>query len=176
VHEPIRKEIDGLTFVIGKIPGRKSLLVLHRLARTVFPALALVVKDSLSVESKDLSVDTLMMSLGDALPRLFQDLTEDQFNALINDLLQTVQVIDGNGNAIAPVLPQFDLIFTGKPFTVIKLLTASVMENYGGFLQSQEFANAMAAVKAKASASSTSPKKSDSAGPSGASSSSTVTP
>lgn len=168
--DPTQKEIDGLTFVIGKIPGRQSLIVFHRLARTVFPAVGLALKDVLSaeVDFDELDAGDLVTSLSDALPRLFQDLKEADLNTLIDDLLKNVLIIhEGKASAM---LPKLETVMTGKTFTTFKVMAASVVENYGGFLEGAEFAALLQKVEGRSKSKPTpSPSTSSSAGPSGAS-------
>ena len=159
MKEPITKTIDGMTFIIGQVPGRRALTLFHHLARTVLPAVSVgaqkLVGENSELAEMDLTV--VVGALGEALPRLFKDLSAADLDILTDGLLATVLV--SSDGKVGPVLRQFDLIFTGQTFTVLKLLAACVVENYGGFLQDGDLGKLLAELKARKSRTSLPPSE-----------------
>lgn len=173
MREADRREIDGLTFLIAPLPGRRATRAFHRLSKGILPAAAKAAGTATAARDGEggLGVAAVAAGLSSGLDRLFADLPEAEFEALMDALFATVSVVhDGKSVAVSQV---FDSIFAGKVSTVLKLMVACVEVSFGDFLPASLgalAAEAMATVTEKvASRLRGSPKTPGSAGPSGGS-------
>lgn len=162
MSEPRTIEIDGFTYTVGRLPPRRALKLENRLLRAVGPAIVQLVR---SVPLKDGKPDAAKLdlsALGGALQGLFAQLTPEEQDGIMAELLSTVVVTTAEGKG-GPVMSVFDAHFDGRLPAVFKLCWAALEENFGGFIAPLVAAARTAGVAILSRASTTSP----SSGPSG---------
>jgi hypothetical protein len=137
------KEIDGFTYSVDQLPGRKSITFLARLGRIVGPSLGPLVK-ALKFEGKTVDLTKLELEpIGVAIGKLFVDLSETETDAIMRELLQGATYVDGD--RIVNVWDTFDLHFKGRPAAGLKLVAFAMEVNYGNFFGALKSAIAMGA-------------------------------
>jgi hypothetical protein len=162
VSEPRTIEIDGFTYTIGRLPPRRALKLENRLLRALGPAVAQLVT---AIPLKDGKPDLAKLdlgALGGALQGLMAQLTPEEQDVIMAELLSTVIVSTPEGKGGA-VMPLFDAHFDGRLHAVFKLCWAALEENFGGFIAPLVAAARTAGAAILSRASTTSP----SSGPSG---------
>lgn len=120
------QDIDGTVFAVTQLPAMRSMRLMHRLAKAVGPAMLKAVGGK-AVSLKELD----LASVGDAAQMVFETFSENDFEALIRELLEGATV-DHEGRTI-PLMPVFDLVLAGKVGTILKLLKFALEVNYGSF-------------------------------------------
>jgi len=166
----VTRTIDGMVFSIGMLTGRQTSRMGHRLSKNIFPAVGKILSGFVDQDSKDLldfDVKKILASVGDALPRLFETLSEDEFMD-IQDVFFAQVTMQGPGKETISVSQTYDAIFRGRMSTAMKLLLACIEVNYRDFWHGEGLEKAVEKVKQLRSK--LSPRTSKSAGPSGASS------
>lgn len=133
------KVIDELTFEVTQLTGWKSLKMMRRLGAALGPALGAAMGElagDLNITSLkalgDKDVSILVGALSEALPKLFENITETELEGIARGLLESVVV--HQGDEVVPVLPLFDNLFGGRSGVALKLLVAVVGVNYSDFL------------------------------------------
>lgn len=117
-----------LEFVVTQLPAMRSGKVLMRIGKGLGPAIAglITAVDSKGGDFK--SADSLASAARD----LFTALDGDELERITRDLLDTAQVkINGE---IVPVMPQFDMLFTGHVGSWFSLLWFAFEVNFGSFI------------------------------------------
>jgi hypothetical protein len=123
-------EVDGIKVTVTQLTGRKSLRVLHRLLGSLSPSVTLMGKGLGGKKLADADVGKLLETMGaDALPRLFEDLPEEKFLSLVDDLVATSVAIGPEGKPVE-LAKSFDIVFQGRPIAALKLLVEVVRYNY----------------------------------------------
>jgi hypothetical protein len=126
------RTIDGSTFTVQQLPAMQSVLLLHRLAKTMGGGLLKVLAGAgggggPKVDLRALDVDSLIP----AMESFFDRFSEADLERLLRQLLETATV-QGKGGEMA-LLPVFDVELQGKPMTVFKLLAFALEVNYRDF-------------------------------------------
>lgn len=162
MSEPRIIEIDGFTYTIGRLPPRRALKLENRLLRALGPAVAQLVTAIPLKEGKADPAKLDLSALGGALQGLMAQLSPDEQDGIMAELLSTVIVsADGKGGA---VMPMFDAHFDGRLPAVFKLSWAALEENFGGFIGPLVAAARTAGVAILSRASTTSPSSGRSGG------------
>lgn len=120
------QDIDGTMFAVSQLPAMRSMRLMHRLAKAVGPAL-LKAAGGKAVSLKELDLS----NAGEAAQMLFETFSENDFETLIRELLESATV-EHEGRTI-PLMPVFDVVMAGKPGTILKLLKFALEVNYGSF-------------------------------------------
>jgi hypothetical protein len=163
---PREIEIDGARYLIGRLPPRRALKLQNRLIRCLGPAVVALFKNVPTTAEGKADFGSLdHAAVGAALQGLMSQLTPQEQDDIMVELLSTVQVV--GAEKVGPVMPIFDSHFDGRLVAVWKLLWACLEEQFGGF-----FALFAAAARAAGFgvARSTGSITSTTSGPSGASS------
>lgn len=130
------KTIDGVTVTVQQLPGMRGVRMLHRLTKAVGPALAASLVGFKSVKSlKDLGnadVGAIVGGLGDAVQKLFDNLTEAELEQLITDLLEGA-LVELEGQTIPLTRPIFDKVMTGRAHVALGFTVFAIEVNYGNF-------------------------------------------
>jgi hypothetical protein len=133
VNEPRTLSLDGFTYTIGRLPPRRALKLENRLMRALGPGVAALVTAVPLKEGKP-DVERLnLAALGPALQGLFAQLTPDEQDAIMAELLSTVIVATPDGKG-GPLMPLFDAHFDGRLPAVFKVCWAALEANFGGFI------------------------------------------
>lgn len=167
--------IDGLTFTVQQLGGRAGVKMLHRLGRTLGPAMASLIAGVLDAAGeldnmkdwRDLDHTKITPVLEATVIKLFANLTEAEIDPIINGLLQSATV-SYEGKEV-PLLPVFDRVLQGKTLTVIRLVAFSVGVNYGNFFDAARALALPYMEKTRRPSSAASPSTSKTAGLAGAS-------
>ena len=94
-------------------------------SRHLLPLVAEIQSSPIRLKELDLS------NAGEAAQMLFETFSENDFEALIRELLESATV-EHEGHTI-PLMPVFDVVMAGKPGTILKLLKFALEVNYGSF-------------------------------------------
>ena len=133
--------IDGTTFVVAPFPPREGLRLKAHLVRTFGPAIAEIIggidgSKIKSIGDMDIGNDSLVKGLN----KLFEQLDEDSFDALIERLMRNVIANWKEGGKPRSIAFGTDyetamgLVFTGKLFSIYPLLLFVLKVNYPDFL------------------------------------------
>lgn len=155
MRESKTKEIDGLIFTVQQMPVKRSIKLMHRLARAGLPALLKAVGPAKLEGMGDGGLKGLLESLdlssfGDAATMLFDKFHEADLDHAMAELFEG-STVESGGNLL-PVLKAFDVSIT-QPGTVLKALGFALEVNYGDF--SGAFLAAAGTLEAKAAPKST---------------------
>lgn len=124
------KEIEGITFTVQQLGGKRAMRLWTKLFRIVAPALAK------TLEGNSLTGMTLakldLKSLGDAVQLLTDKLTPDEFDAMRDELFETAFAV-WEGQTV-PLNRMQDEIFAGRVLLAFKVLRFALEVNYGDFL------------------------------------------
>lgn len=104
------RTIDGVRVTLTQLPAMRALKLLPRLGKILAPVLG-----------------HLNTDVAAALPLLFDRLTGEELEDITKELLSTA-LADGK-----PLLQVMDLVFQGRPETVLKVLKFALEANYRGF-------------------------------------------
>lgn len=120
-------EIDGVRFSVTQLGARAAMRLLPRIGRIVGPAIA----DATNAIPGGNLGEADVAKLGGALGTLFDRLTPEEQDALLETLLQGARVqVEGKW---APLMESFDFLMAGKALTVYRLLWFALGVNYGDF-------------------------------------------
>lgn len=174
------KEIDGLRFTVQQLPGMRGVKALNRVGRALGPAFAAGLAGVMQVADVKGGLKTLKLGnlgdmdvakLGPALERmiatLFQNLSDDELEWMINEFTSQATVVV-NGNEVVLDRAVFDEVMRGRAGTVFKLLGFAFRVNYGSFSSALgDLVRPYMATALAQSSSEGSPKTSPTAGPAG---------
>jgi len=125
------KTIDGLTFTVQQLPAMRSLKLLHRLGKTVGPAMLKALSGAPDKAPAKLgSMNVADMADGVAL--LFDRLSADDAESIVRELFETATVTE-NGNTFQ-LMPVFDNVLAGRTATLFKAVKFALEVNYQDFL------------------------------------------
>lgn len=132
------RSIDGMTFTVQQLGGKPAGRLFVRLSSYLFPALsqgasALDKLDLKAGLNAEMDLGTIGRGLSAAARTLFEKLTEDEYEALLNQLLETAMVRSPKGGDV-PLMPLFDDMMAGKVLTQMKLLAFALEVNFRDFL------------------------------------------
>jgi hypothetical protein len=126
--DPSQFTIDGATYHVGPLPPRRALKLGNRVMRVTGPGLvALIASANGSASLADLDVS----ALGAVLHTVFAELSPDEQDAIMVELLATVQVV--NGDRLVPVLPIFDAHFAARLPAALELMWEALKVNFASF-------------------------------------------
>lgn len=121
--------IGGTTFTVQQHPARRAMRLLARLGKIAGPTLGALA----GLASKPGSLGGAKIeALGGALGGLFDALTPDEADRLLEELLCFTSVEERGRSA--PLWPVFDVVLQGRPLDVLKLAKFSLEVNFGDFL------------------------------------------
>lgn len=120
--------IDGATYHIGPLPPRRALKLGNRVMHAAGPGLVALIA---SMDGAKSLGDLDVSSLGSVVSTVFDQLTPDEQDAIMAELLATVQVV--NGDRLVPVLPIFDAHFAGRLPAALELTWEALKLNYTSF-------------------------------------------
>lgn len=129
------KAIDGITLTVQQLPAMRALKLMHRLARSVGPAM-LRALSGVDLGTAQASPGGLMsrVKLDDVATGLQSALaafSEADLEALVKELFETTMV--DRGGQTMPLLPVFDDVFQGAPLTILKAVRFALEVNFGNF-------------------------------------------
>lgn len=130
MRESKSKEIDGVLFTVQTMPLKRSLRLMHKLARAGMPAMLKAVGGanvSAKVKLADMNID--LSNLSDAAAMVLDKFSENDLEHMTNELLESA-TITAEGKE-APALRVMDSVC--KPMTVFKALGFALEVNYGDF-------------------------------------------
>jgi len=163
--DPRSITIDGATYLIGRIPPRRSLGLQNRLIRVAGPGIAALIASVKPGPTGKVSLGDLdMQAVASGVQGLLAQLTPAEQDAIMEELFSTVVVVEGGRQA--PVMAVFDVHFADRLPAVYKLMWAALEENFGGFFGPLAAAAVRAAQALRSRGSSDTPPS----GPPGASS------
>lgn len=125
------KTIDGLTFTVQQLPAMRSLKLMHRLGKTIGPALL----KSLSGAPSGATVkvgNINVADMADGVALLFDRLSADDAESIVRELFETTMVTE-NGQTFQ-LMPVFDNVLAGKMSTLFKAVRFALEVNYQDFL------------------------------------------
>lgn len=129
-RESKSKEIDGMTFTVPQLPGKRGNRMAVRLIGMLAPMAAKALGGGKLGDIKNLK-NLELTNLSDAVQMLADKMTPEQFEAMQNELLEEAQVVvDGNQIRLMPV---FDNLMAGKALTSFKLFSFALEVNFGNF-------------------------------------------
>lgn len=156
-------EIAGMKFGISPVTGREGLRLLRRLSKSVLPAIGSALLATHEGKTTAERAGKLGRVLERFAPTVFQDLTEEEMDALVDKLLARAVYIGPGGRE--EVLAVAELIFTGKTLALLQLLWAAAAVCYADFFEGSLGAWAKAVgsqMKAEMKKATTEPEASDS--------------
>jgi hypothetical protein len=124
------REIDGLTFQVQQLPGRRGSRLSARLMRMLLPAAAEAVGGGGKLPTGLADLD--LSGLGKAAQTLFERLTVEEFESIREELMEGAMVTMENGNTVA-LKPVFDDVMAGRAFTTLKLMQFALEVNFKDF-------------------------------------------
>ena len=121
--ETKKRDIDGFTFTVMQLPGKRGLRLWRRLGKILGPSLAR------AAASASGQVD--FAGLAGAVEALFDNLTETELDAVVDELTGNALVLyEGSERPLKEV---YDVLFAGRVETQLKLLMFALEVNYSGF-------------------------------------------
>jgi len=141
---PTTIDIDGFSYLVPRLPPRRALRLEARLVRLLGPGIVeLLLRTPTRADGRaDLGAVDLSQ-VGPAVQAVLAQLTPDEQDAIMAELLEPVRVVGQDGK-LGPVMPIFDSHFDGRLPAVFKLMWASLEVQFGGFFEL--FASAARAV------------------------------
>lgn len=136
MRESKTREIDGLSFTVQQMPVKRSIKLMHKLARAGVPALLKAVGTTkLDGLGETLGLKSLLENLdlsnfGEAATMLFDKFSESDLDHAMAELFESATV-EGEGKTL-PVLKALDVVIS-NPGTVLKALGFALEVNYGDF-------------------------------------------
>jgi len=133
------REIDGMKFTVQQMGGKQAGRLFVRLSSYLFPAIsqAAGALDKLDLKAglsgAEVDVGAVGRGLSAAAKTLFERLTEDEYESLLQQLLETALVRSPKGGDV-PLWPVFDDMTAGKVLTQVKLVAFALEVNYRDFL------------------------------------------
>lgn len=130
MRESNTREIDGVTFTVQQMPVKRSLKLLHRLARAGVPALlkAIGTADLKSIKTIG---DLDLSNMGDAAAMLFDKFSAEDLDHVMSELLESSTLMH-EGKEL-PTIKALDIALRGRPMTLFKALAFALEVNYGDF-------------------------------------------
>lgn len=128
------KEIDGLSFTVQQLPGKRGSRLWFKLVRLLAPAMAKALGTlKLTGGASALMQNLDLSNLGDAVGMLAEKLTPDEFEAIRDELLESATVTTG-GNQF-PLMTVYDDVMAGRVTTGLKVLQFAFEVNFGSFFE-----------------------------------------
>lgn len=117
------RTIDGKKVVVTQLPARKSIAQKIKLFRIFGPAFGKIMEGSGNVLDKEID-------FADVIQKLFQNIDENSFIPLVQDLFITTTVDGMQVNKDT----EFDLVFSENLMLVYKVIGFTLEVNYKSFL------------------------------------------
>lgn len=140
MRESKTEEIDGIKVTVQQMPVKRSIKLMHKLARAGVPAMLKAIGsaklEDLAAEAGGSVTAALLGALdlsnfGEAAAMLFEKFSEQDLDQCMSELLENAIVETADGKTL-PALKALDIVIT-SPFTVVKLLGLALEVNYGDF-------------------------------------------
>lgn len=130
------REIDGMKFTVQQLGGKAAGKLFVRLNSYLIPAIAqggeaLGKLNLAKGTDTDIDLGAVGQGLAAASKVLFEKLTEDEYENLLGQLLETATVKTAKGEL--PLWPQFDDLMAGAVLTQLKVLKFALEVNYRDF-------------------------------------------
>lgn len=133
----VSKEIDGFTFSVTKLMGKRTVRMSRRLGAAFGPALAELtggLGEAIRGKSLgDLDASKAIPAIGAAVSKLFQTVNETELEGIYTELLASTTVSDPAKGTTELLMPKFDAFFQGRLDLFYKVLAFAVEANYGSF-------------------------------------------
>lgn len=122
------KEIDGFKVRVTQHPARKATRLLAKVGRTIGPALGAM----RGMKAADLKKD--VADLAPLISTLFAQLTDEDVDSLVVDILSYTTVVDLEANIHhMSDAKQIDAVFTGELRTLMATLAFALEVNFRDF-------------------------------------------
>lgn len=126
------KEIDGIRFSVQQLPAMRGVLLMHKLARAVGPAMLKALSGA-GDSQKGVSIASVDLGgIADSVGLVFDRFSASDLEALIKELFETATLTDGANTF--PVMQVFDNVLAGKTSTIFKAIRFALEVNYQDFL------------------------------------------
>lgn len=119
-----KKRVGGVEYAIAQFPATRANKYLVRLIKMFGPALG----ELMSIDIKRANDPEQVQKLGKAIQTLSMNISEEDFDGLIKDLLELTHV----GNVC--VRDDFDIRFQGKLAHMYQVLAQVLIVNYQDFI------------------------------------------
>ena len=126
------KTIDGLTFTVQQLPAMRALKLMHKLAKTIGPAMLKALSGAPSTGAPIKVGNINVAELADGVALLFDRLSEADVESIMRELFETTMVTE-NGQTFQ-LMPVFDNVLAGKMSTLFKAVQFALEVNYRDFL------------------------------------------
>jgi len=125
------KTIDGLTFTVQQLPAMRSLKLMHKLGKTIGPAMLKALSGAPA--GKEIKVGNINVAdMADGVSLLFDRLSAEDTESIVRELFETTMVTE-NGQTFQ-LMPVFDNVLAGKMATLFKAVKFALEVNYQDFL------------------------------------------
>lgn len=127
------KSIDGITYRVSQVGGKRALKMFTTLAKMLAPALAKAAESMPTGGFKSLStVDLSSLNIGTAVEALVDRLDEPKITEIIDTLAGVTECNDG-GDKWPQLSGVFDIHFAGKMSSLFKWLAFALEVQFGDF-------------------------------------------
>ena len=119
-------QIGDRVYTVSQLPAMRAQRLLPRLLKAVGPAVAALLASGASLKDV-MAMDLSKVDLGAVVKGLAENLTPDEYESLLRELLSTA-TLGGKD-----LMPQFDIAMQGRVGEVFQLLKFAFQVNYRNF-------------------------------------------
>jgi hypothetical protein len=131
MREPREVEIDGSRYLIGTLPPRKGLKLGNRVLRAAGPGVLQLIQAMPDGDLGKVDLGAILPALLDVMRTVFSELTAEEQDSIMMEVLGPVQVV--NGEKTAQVVNVFDAHFAGRLPAALKLTWEALKDNFLDF-------------------------------------------